>query len=111
MISLYLTRSRTFPRSKSQLEPGSILYETAAHQMFLLMIILASQVTITQQAAAVSASPIIYFPAYSPPLSFTPYGTLAMQNYWMTPYQLPVYPSCVPFVPSNISQYVSPTAV
>ena len=61
--------------------------------------------------AAVSASPIIYFPAYSPPLSFTPYGTLAMQNYWMTPYQLPVYPSCVPFVPSNISQYVSPTAV
>ena len=61
--------------------------------------------------AAVSASPIIYFTAYSPPLSFTPYGTLAMQNYWMTPYQLPVYPSCVPFVPSNISQYVSPTAV
>ena len=43
--------------------------------------------------------------AYSPWLSF------AMSCYWVTPYQVPVYPASVPFVSPNIYQYVPPTAV
>lgn len=49
--------------------------------------------------------------AHSQWMSTVPSGTLALSNYWVTPYYVPVYLASVPFVPPNIFQYVSQMVV
>ena len=85
--------------------PNILCYDLLGHPSYHPSNVLSTPTT----TATVSADPVIYFPSYLPLLAFTPYGTLTMQNYWMTPYHMPVYPAPMPCVPSNIYQYAPPT--
>ena len=87
--------------------PNILCYDHLGHPSYHPSSVLSTPET----TATVSADPVIYFPSYLPSLAFTPYGTLAMQNYWMTPYHMPVYPAPMPCVPSNIYQYAPSTGV
>ena len=61
----------------------------------------------TLSNAATTASVSVY----APWMSTVPYGTLALSNYWVAPYYVPVFLTSVPFVPPNSYQYVPPVAV
>ena len=79
--------------------PNILCYDHLGNPSYHPRIILSNPAT----TASVSA--------YSPWLSTVPYTTFVVSPFWVTPYQVPVYPASVPFVSPNIYQYVPPMAV